>query len=159
MSGFGEKPHGGLIGGGFLGAGIGQQVQLTKLRSGRHDRRACIGRAGKGCDQPHAQRGGHRGQARPAGFAAPDDVGAFDMADLMGDHALDFVWALCANNGAGVEEDVLSAGDEGVELHIADQIEIHCAHIEPRRNQQRVGVFAHGALGLGVPDQALCVSA
>ncbi len=138
LMGLGQKADGRLIGRGFLGARIGQHVELTELRCGSHDRGPGVRGASERGDQTHAQRGRHGGEARATGFAATDDMGAFDMPDFVSNNTFDFVRVFGSNNGAGIEEYILAARHEGIKVHVADEIEIDSVHIQPRRFQKRI---------------------
>ena len=52
-------------------------------------------------------------------------VAAGDVAELVGDHRAQLVDAVELGQQAGVDEDVLPAGDEGVRLAVVDDVEVH----------------------------------
>ena len=145
-----EEGHRRRIGGGFHGAAILQH------------------RLGRGT-RPHQDAGtaaAAHGRGRPAQHHADDrldgrvaqrlldarQMPAGDMAGLMGDHAHELVRALGANQEPGIDEDVHAAGDEGVYIVDAQQIDMHGLGIEAGRGEDRIGEFADRGLDLGIAD-------
>ena len=53
----------------------------------------------------------------------------------------------------GVDEQILAAGDEGVQLGVVDEVDVDRFRVEPGCREDRVGDLANHGLGLGVTDQ------
>ena len=61
-----------------------------------------------------------------------------------------------AHDEAGVDEDVLAAGDEGVHGVFVDDVDVDVVATQAGGIEQRVGVGAQRVFDLGVADQRLC---
>lgn len=75
------------------------------------------------------------------------------MASFMRDHADDLASRLRTEEQARVHEQVLPAGDEGVYLPVAYNVDVHILAAEPRRLEYWRRVRANGIFRLGVSDQ------
>jgi hypothetical protein len=82
-------------------------------------------------------------------------VSAGDVAGLVRQDANNLVGVLRFEDEARVDEDVLPAGDKGVNRWIVDNIDVDVSGIEARRLEQRIGVDAQRVLDLRVADQRL----
>ena len=100
----------------------------------------------------------HRDDALDAGVAhrllGAGQMAAGDMAGLVRQHAEQLVRGFGAHDQAGIDEFVLPAGDEGIELLVLDQIDVQRARLEPRRLPDRRHHRPDIGLDLGVPDEA-----
>ncbi len=88
-------------------------------------------------------------------FLDAKDVAAGDMAELVRDHALQLVHILGRGEQARVDVDDLPAGDEGVDLPVADQHDPDILGLKPGRDDQRPGDFAQEGLGFGIAQDLL----
>ena len=79
-------------------------------------------------------------------------MAAGDVAGLVGHHADQLVGRFGLENQAGVDEQLLAAGREGVELRIGHQMDLHRPGIEPRGREHRIGVVVQDRLDLGVAN-------
>ena len=61
------------------------------------------------------------------------DMAAGDMAELVGDHALQLVGIVGRLDQPGIDVDDLPAGDEGVDLRSSISIDLDVVRIEPAR--------------------------
>ena len=82
-------------------------------------------------------------------------MAAGDMAELVGDHALDLGGAVGGVDQPGMDIDRLAAGDEGVDRRIVDQHDIDIARIEPGGGDQRRRHVVQQGLGLGIAQHRL----
>ncbi len=80
---------------------------------------------------------------------------AGDVAELVGDHALDLVGGLRRIDQAGVNVDRLPAGDEGVDRRIVDQHDLDIAGLEAGSLDQRRSHVVEQRLGLGIAQDRL----
>ena len=85
----------------------------------------------------------------------PDDVAAGDVAELVGDHALDLVGVVGGGDQAGMDVDDLAAGDEGVDRLVVDEDDLDVLGPEPGRLDERPRHVAEQRLGLGVAQDRL----
>ena len=102
---------------------------------------------------PSNGRQDHLGRCVLHRAARAREVAALDMADLVGEHADDLARLLGRGQHAGGEEEIGSAGDEGVDAGIVDDMQPHRAVVEARCLQQWRGIGADGSLDLGVADE------
>ena len=77
---------------------------------------------------------------------------AGDMAGFVRHDADDLVGPVGAHQRAGVHEQILAAGDEGVERRIVDDIDMHRLGIEAGDDEDWRRISADGVLDLGVAD-------
>ena len=150
LMGLVEEAHRRRIGGGFHGAGILQH----RLRGGtraHQDAGAAAAARGRGhAAQHHADDRFDGGVAQRLLDARQMPAG--DMAGLMGDHADELVRALGADQEPGIDEHVHAAGDEGVDIVDAQQIDMHGIDIEAGRGEDRIGELADRGLDLRIAD-------
>jgi len=144
-----------VIGRGFLGDRILQEGAFCHALRGQHRRPAA---AALRCDR----RGGterRRDDAFDAGVShrvlKTRQMPARDMAGFMGKHADQLIRRLRPHDQAGIDEFVLSAGDERIDLLVLDQIDVQCVRIEPRRLPNRGHHRADVGLDLGIADKVL----
>ena len=82
-------------------------------------------------------------------------MAAGDVAELVRDHALHLVGIVGRGDQARMDVDDLAAGDEGVDLGIADQHDLDVLRLQPGRLDQRPRHVAEQRLGLGVAQDRL----
>ncbi len=84
-----------------------------------------------------------------------DVVAPGDMAELVGEHPLQPVHVVGVLNQPRIDEDVLPAGSEGVDLGITDEDDLDRSRIEPGGDNQRPRDVLEQRLGLGVAQHLL----
>ena len=123
-AGGGEEAEAHLVGGRLFSPAVGEGAPLRGLAGGRADGDRGLGRAaddgGRGAE--HADRGDALGARE--GLVAAALVAAGEMADLVGEDGPHLVERVELGQEAGVDEDVLAAGDEGVRLAILDDVDV-----------------------------------
>ncbi len=151
----GHVAKAGLVGACLLGAAVGEQRAFGRLSGAGGD-----GEAGRGvaahcrrsgadhADQRHAARALHR-------LIAAGRMAAGDASRFMGDHGAQLVDRLEPGEKSGVEEDVLPARHEGVQIAVIDDVDVHRGRAETGGAEDRVGDLLQRALDLGVADEAL----
>ena len=123
-------------------------------------------RAGDKCDASVACARRNRDQAKSDGekgrtarnghvLLATHAVAAFDMAGLVGDDADQLSRCVGLQNEAGVQVDILSACNEGVERWIIQDEKLHIFRTKICRFQNRVREITENVLNLRVADKAL----
>ena len=81
------------------------------------------------------------------------EMAAGDVAGLVRHDADELVGRLAAQEGAGVEEQVLAAGDEGIERRIVDDVDMHRLRVEAGDSQDRRPPGADDAFDLRVANE------
>ena len=82
-------------------------------------------------------------------------MAAGDVAGFVREHADNLVGIFSRQDEAGVDEDVLTAGDERVHARIVDDVNFYVVRIEARGFEQRVRIDAQRVFDLGVADEPL----
>jgi hypothetical protein len=80
-------------------------------------------------------------------------MAAGNMPRLMRQHADDLVRRLRLLEQAGMDEDALALGDEGVDGRIVDEIDMDRPRAEAGHPEDVAGVDPHQPLDLGVADE------
>jgi len=81
------------------------------------------------------------------------EVSARDMAGLVGDYALELVRVLSFDDDPGMQEDVLPAGNEGVQAGIGNDVDIDIGRFEAGSLDEGIGIIAQQMLDFRIPDQ------
>ena len=81
-------------------------------------------------------------------------MAAGDMAGLVGDDADELIGRLAAQDRAAVHEQVLAAGDEGVEGRVVDDVDMNRGRIEAGRGEDWRRVGADDIFDLGIAQDA-----
>ena len=138
-AGIGEIGHGGLVRGLLLGPGEGQDAALRHGGTTGDDGGPHLRRTGDGGGRPQhgTQETLHRGPL--AGGDGAAQMAARYVAGLVRDHARQLVRVLGPGQQPGVEEQVLAAGDEGVEGVVAQNDDVDGVRLEPGGAEDRVG--------------------
>ena len=150
-----EIARAGKVGGAFLRAGKGEEAAHRRLLAKAHDAHARF-RPARG-DRGRAE---HQAQQRDAGrvldpLARADDMAALDMAQLMGDDALQLVHIVRLRDQAAMHPDILAARDEGVDFRIIDDEDLDIVGRHAGRLDQRRGHVGHEGFGLRVAQDLL----
>ncbi len=141
-----------LIGRLFLLSGEAQQLVACEALSSRGHRGAQLRRSGDRRGSPQ-ERSQDRLDSRPlAGAGDPREMSAGDVPRLVGDHAGELQRIFGATDESGIEKEVLTAGDEGVEGRVGEQVEMHLIRIEPGSTKQRIRQLVEIGFDLGIPD-------
>ena len=138
----------------FLLAGEGEQAARCKMLAAHDERHACIACArGNGTDTK--DHGCHDRHRQVLEFLAPlHEMAARHMADFVGDNAHELARRIHRGDEAGMEEHLLAAGDEGVEIAVVDEMDLDRGRVDAGRAQQRVRIFAQHRFGFGIADDA-----
>ena len=80
-------------------------------------------------------------------------MAAGDVARFMGQNADHFIGRLGLHQQAGVDEQALTAGHEGVDARIIDQVDLDRAGIDTGRPENRLGVEPHQAFDFRIADK------
>ena len=122
---------------------------------GHHRRHAGLARARR--DRRRADEQREQGNAHRAGRALilARDVARLDMAELVRDHALQLVVSVGLLDRARVDVDELAAGDERVDVVVADQQDLERTRLEPGRFRQAGRDLLEEMLGLGIAQHLL----
>ena len=153
--GGGEIMGAGEIGARFLGAAERKEIGLRGLLARRHDAHPGLARArrhGRGAKQEREQAdlGRHRLAVTNA-----DRVAARDMAEFVGDDALELVHIVRSGEQARLDIDRLAGGDEGVDLGVVEEDDVDAFGVELGGLDQRFGNVAEQRLGLAVTQHGL----
>src|SRR6266849_6647077 len=153
LSGGVEEAEPGLVGLRLL---LDRILQVRALHDGRaagdHAARALTaGRRRGGAGEHHGDDSLDRCIAQR--LLGTRQMAAGDMAGLVGGDADDLIWTLAADQQPGMEEEVLSAGDEGVQSRIihevdADHRRVEAGHCENWRHE-----LPNGSFDLGVANE------
>ena len=103
--------------------------------------------------------GEHREQRDPRrrgdALAVAQYVSAGNVAQLVSDHALDFLGGIGRFDQARMDIDNLPARDEGIDRAIVDEDDIDIFGLQPRRLDQRSRDFVEEGFGLGIAQNGL----
>ncbi len=150
-----EVFHAGLIGRLFLVAVILQQHAARHFRPAHHDAHTGLALAGRG-DGDGAQH--HRQDLRDACTAQlvlqARQMAAGDMAGFVRDHPHDLVGVVGAHQQPGIQEQVLPAGDEGVDIVAIDDEDADIVRLQPCRREQWRRIVADGIFDFRIANQA-----
>ena len=151
-----EIVEGRLVGGGFLPPAIGEHLPHGGVLAGPGDHHAGFGR-GPGRDGRGAEGEGEHDRAGRLGigFGAALLVPARDVPGFVGQYALDLVGGVGGRDQAGMHEDLLPRGHEGVEARIAHQVDFHGTGLEPRGDKYRVRIVPQILLDFRIAQQGL----
>jgi hypothetical protein len=146
-----------LVGAGFLFAAEADGAQGPEVAGAAHQARRRLAGAGHGRQQAQAhgqQEGLHAGRLH---LARAGVVAGGQVADFVGDDALQLVGRLGLQDQPGVDPHHPRRG-EGVQVLGADDRDLHVAGIDAGGPQDRVGVPVQDLLDLGVADQGLALA-
>jgi hypothetical protein len=141
------------IGRGFLDAAEGEIFADRGALSHHQQAGARFARARR-----HRRGAEQQAEDRDVGVAAvvlEHRVPADDMADLVRDHALDFVGGIGGVDQPRMDIDDLPAGDEGVDRGIVDQHDADIGGREPRRDDDLPRHVGEQRLGLRIAQDRL----
>ena len=149
----GEVAQARLVGARLLGAAVAERVAARRRAGAGGD-----GDAGPGRAADRRRSGAEHSDGGDAARAlehlvAAGLVAAGDVAELVGDHRADLVDRVELGQEAGMDEDVLAAGDEGVGVAVLDDVDADARRVEAGGAEERPGGALQRVLDLGVADQ------
>ena len=153
--GAGEDRRSGLVRAIFLDSGEGEEAPHRRLLAGGDHAHAGLARAGRDRRRAEEERKDHDPGRLAGALVDPQDMAAGDVAELVRDHALNFIGIFGGGEQARMDVDDLAAGDEGVDLRIGEDHHLDVLGLEARGDDQRPRQFAEQRLGLGVAQDRL----
>ena len=134
-----EEAKAGLVGGCFLGNGKLREGALSDAHPGHQAARTGVAMTGDSCGaaQHHADDAFDHRILHRLGRAGKMTAG--DMAGFMGHDPDDLVRAGRTQDRACVHEQILSAGDEGIERRVVDDVDANRLRIEAGCLEDRGG--------------------
>lgn len=150
-----EECKAGLVGCRLLRPAVGQQVALGDLLTALHDGHAGIRTArrdGRGSPEHQRKDGGRRGVAQR--ILRARQMAAGDVAGFVRDHADDLSGVLGAHDQAGIDEQVLSASNEGIQRTVMHQKDVDGLRRQAGGVEQWRAIGPDGIFDLRVADEA-----
>ncbi len=151
-----QMADGGRVGGTLDRAAEREELALGGTLPRHHRRHAGLARARGdrgGAEQQREQGDARRGLGRI--LRGQRRAAGLDMAELVGDDALDLVGIVGMFDRAAIEEDRLTNGNEGVDLRIVDHPDLDGIWGKTGRDRHRRGDVGQELLGFGVTQHRL----
>ena len=132
LSGGGEEFDRRLVGGSLQGARIAQDQALGEALRSHHDAAARLGDLAVTGHRPTGDGGGPDQHADDRNIALASDfvlhagqMAAGDMTGFVGQNADHLIRCLRLAQKAGIDEDALATGHEGINARIIDKVDMH----------------------------------